>query len=80
MSSSKKHIVPVVKIVINESCEFCCPNIKHMGDDTYCSVTNTDFGEGAPYPYKMYPYQKECPYLKDAREKEIKKFCDIHNR
>lgn len=78
MNSSKRQILPIVKIAIEERCEPFCPNIKHSGDDTYCSVTKTDFGEGTPYPFKRYPYQKECPYLKEVRDKAIREFCSIH--
>jgi hypothetical protein len=70
----RKPAQPIVNILIDENCERCCPNIIRSGDDTYCSITGTNFGEGPPFPFKMYPYQKECPYLKKAREAAIKEF------
>jgi hypothetical protein len=68
------HFLPVVEISVDMSCRYC-PEVKHIGDDSYCPITGTNFGEGCPFPYKMYPYQKECPYLKKAMDKAIKKFC-----
>jgi hypothetical protein len=63
------------KVVISAAA-WCmqCPEIGVDGDDTYCKITEKNFGEGTATPIKSYRDQKECPFLNDVTDLAIRQF------